>query len=865
MKNQSCIFLGLVLLFLFSNKISSQNLYPNGLLFKAAPNPKEKRTSLDLTQKSPVVVRNKFSLEFDFAIWNRDHYGYIFRIFDKKQHSIDLVYIPQSSTLAILKLVVNGKPTSINIALEEKDLVRNNWLHLDLSFDLVKGRVGFKLGDLVLSDNNVELTDLRKLNFCFGINFSNYFPTTDVPRMAIRNIRINDQNGKTYHNWLLNESDGEIAADLIGNLTAQVTNPSWLVNKHFNWTKKDEIRLDATSGVTFDSLQNRIIFIGKDKIVSYDIVSSEFEEQKVNNEKPSVIKSESYYYSLPERKIYCFSTIPNQVNVYDENTNEWKKSDFNPEPGHYINSTFFLNEKAKSVFSLGGYHKYKYFDILMRYSFADKNWRQVPLKGDKLVPRYYASVTETRVPGEYLIFGGYGNETGQQELGPKCLYDLYHLNLNDTVLTKRWNIEGVAENFIPMGSTIIDEQNPALYILGFPPFLNDTYLKLYRISLEKPGYSIVSDTIHFYFDEEMSKASLFFFKKTKEFYAVIKAPAGQDSASYKIFSLIYPPVIRSSMSFSFKTVLSNPETFPKKIYWFVALLSLVLVFVLFFLLKKLHLAEEELEADENLNSLVNDKKPVRSEHPDKKHVVLPHKNAIYLFGGMRIYNSEGVEINHSFSSKLKHLFLSIFLLGTEENGITNDKLNNIHWMYHSPQSAKNNRNVNIKKLRDMLNGLKGVQFIHTEGSWSIKLSPEVFCDYHFLIKKMKGNFQPLTREEFEKIILILEQGMFVGDERTPWLESFKSHFITSLLDYLFVLAESFEKDKNPESIHHIAKLILKFDPLNEEAFKMKIDALVKQKNHNQAFIEYEYFTKEYEKMYGIPFPVGFKSFVRKED
>jgi len=42
------------------------------------------------------------------------------------------------------------------------------------------------------------------------------------------------------------------------------------------------------------------------------------------------------------------------------------------------------------------------------------------------------------------------------------------------------------------------------------------------------------------------------------------------------------------------------------------------------------------------------------------------------------------------------------------------------------------------------------------------------------------------------------------------IESFKSHFITSLLDYLFVLAESFEKDKNPESIHHIAKLILKF-------------------------------------------------------
>jgi two-component SAPR family response regulator len=290
-----------------------------------------------------------------------------------------------------------------------------------------------------------------------------------------------------------------------------------------------------------------------------------------------------------------------------------------------------------------------------------------------------------------------------------------------------------------------------------------------------------------------------------------------------------------------------------------------LVYILAILLKKLHRAEERLEEDQKLDSLVNDKAPLRSENPDKKHVELPHKNAIYLFGGLHIYNSEGVEIDHSFSSKLKHLFLSIFLLGTDEKGITNEKLNTIHWMYHSPQSAKNNRNVNIKKLRDMLSSIKGVQMIHIDGSWSIKLSPEVFCDYHFLLKKMKGNFQPITREEFEKIILILEQGIFVGDERTPWLDSFKSHFLTSLLDYLFLLAESFEKDRNPEAIQRIAELILKFDPLNEEAFKLKVDALVKQKNHNQAFIEYEYFTKEYEKMYGIPFPVGFKSFVRKEE
>lgn len=863
MSNRSGMFWGLIFLILLSNKVSSQNLNHTGLLFTAAPHPKEQRTSLNLTPDSPITVRNKFSLEFDFAIWNREQFGYIFRIFDKLHHNIDLVYIPKSSTLAVLKLVVNGQPTMINIALAEKDLVRNNWLHLSLSFDLRTGKVECNLGDNIYSDDTVDLSGIRRLNFCFGANQSYYFPTTDVPQMAIRNVRIADYLGKSRHNWLLNECEGNDATDLEGNFTAHASNPTWLINNHFFWTKKDEMRFDVSSGVTFDTVQNRIIFVGKHRIVSYDIITSEISEQFVNNVKPSSLKSESYFYS--GNKIYCIGSLPKHVNVYDEGKNEWEKSVPDIETAQYINSTFFMNDKSGSAYSVGGYRSYRYFDLLMHYSIPEKSWNQVLLKGDKLEPRSYASVTETHRPGEYLIFGGYGNVSGQQELGPQCLYDLYQLNLADSTLRKKWKIENVSENFIPMGSTTISEQHPALYVLGFPPFLNGTYLKLYRISLENAGYSVVSDTIHFYFDEERSKASLFFFRKTQEFFAVIKTQAGRDSANFKIYSLTYPPVNRSLMSSTFKTILSTPGVWIKPVYWMVAILSLIMIYLLFLLLKKLHRAEDDFEEEQKMNAFLSDKTPFRTADSIKKHQVLPRKNAIYLFGEFRIYNAEGVEISHLLSSKLRHLFLSVFLLGTKENGITNEKLNNIHWMYHSPQSAKNNRNVNIKKLRDLLNAISGVQIAHNEGSWTIKLSPEIFCDYHFLLKKMKGDFQPVTHEEFERIVLILSQGVFIPDERTPWLDSLKSQFLSSLLDYLFLLADSFEKDKNPESIRRIANLILKSDPLNEEAFKLKIDALIRQKNHNQSFIDYEYFAKEYKTMYGIPYPVSFKSFISKEE
>lgn len=864
MNNRTRIFLGLVFLLLLSTRISSQNLYHTGLLFAAAPQPKEQRTSLNLTPDLPINVRNKFSLEFDFAIWNRDQFGYIFRIFDDLHHNIDLVYIPKSSTLAILKLVVNGHLTLINYAFAEKDLVRNNWFHLILSFDVENGTVNCKLGDISISDGKVDLSGMKRLFFCFGANQSEYFPTTDVPQMAIRNIRIADYKSKLCHNWLLNESQGNEATDLEGDFTAHITNPIWLINNHFFWTKKDEVRMDISSGVTFDTLQNRIMFVGKHTVLSYDIITSETSEHIVKNVKPSSLKSESYFYSSTAKKFYCVGLIPALVNVYDEGMNEWEKASVDSESVQYTKSTFFMNEQSDAVFSVGGYRSYRYYDILMRYGLLEKSWNQVFLKGDKLEPRSYASVTETRKPGEYFIFGGYGNVSGQQELGPHCLYDLYQLNIKDLVLKKKWQLENVTENFIPMGSTTVPEEHPALYVLGFPPFLNGTYLKLYRISLENAGYSVVSDTIHFNFDEERSTASLFFFRKTQEFYAVIKTQLGKDSADYKIFSLTYPPVNSSLMSFAVKTDLSNSGFWTKPIYWMVGGFSLILICLLFLFLRRLHVAEKYLNEEQKLNPFVYDKIPLKTGNANKKHVVLPHKNAIYLFGEFRIYDSEGVEISHLLSSKLRQLFLSIFLLGGDDNGITNEKLNDIHWNYHSPQSAKNNRNVNIKKLRDALSSLKGIHIAHNEGSWTIKLDSEIFCDYYFLRKKITEKIQPVTHKEFEQIVLILSQGLFVADERTPWLDSFKSHSLSSLLDYLFLLADSFEKDKNPEAIRRIANLILTSDPLNEEAFKLKIEALIKQKNHNQSFIDYEYFAKEYKTMYGISYPVSFKSFIKKE-
>ena len=112
--------------------------------------------------------------------------------------------------------------------------------------------------------------------------------------------------------------------------------------------------MEASSGIALDTAQNRILFIGKHKIITYDIVTSEMTVQKVNNVKPSVTKSESYYYSNKSHKIFCIGTIPNEVNVYDENKNEWLKGSAGSAVSQSVNSTFFLNDLSGDTYSLGG-------------------------------------------------------------------------------------------------------------------------------------------------------------------------------------------------------------------------------------------------------------------------------------------------------------------------------------------------------------------------------------------------------------------------------------------------------------------------------------------------------------------------------
>jgi hypothetical protein len=81
-----------------------------------------------------------------------------------------------------------------------------------------------------------------------------------------------------------------------------------------------------------------------------------------------------------------------------------------------------------------------------------------------------------------------------------------------------------------------------------------------------------------------------------------------------------------------------------------------------------------------------------------------------------------------------------------------------------------------------------------------------------------------------------------------------------VIDNLLNLATIYQKEENLPEIEKIARRILDYDDLNEEAIFLQIWALQKNNNLNLAKFNFTSFTKKYETSFGEPFSMNFAQF-----
>ena len=95
-------------------------------------------------------------------------------------------------------------------------------------------------------------------------------------------------------------------------------------------------------------------------------------------------------------------------------------------------------------------------------------------------------------------------------------------------------------------------------------------------------------------------------------------------------------------------------------------------------------------------------------------------------GGFQIYNGKGRDVTAAFSPTMKQLFLFIFLHTLKnEKGISSSKLDEALWYDKMGESARNNRNVNISKLRSALEEVHGLEVINENSYWKVKIDDTI--------------------------------------------------------------------------------------------------------------------------------------------
>jgi two-component SAPR family response regulator len=238
-------------------------------------------------------------------------------------------------------------------------------------------------------------------------------------------------------------------------------------------------------------------------------------------------------------------------------------------------------------------------------------------------------------------------------------------------------------------------------------------------------------------------------------------------------------------------------------------------------------------------------------------------SSIFFIGGFQIYNSKGQNITSAFSPTLKQLFLYIFF-NTIKNGkgISSVTLDEVLWFDKSGDSARNNRNVNISKLRSILDELEDVEVLNENSLWRISLGNAVFCDYLEIMKLLrKSKSTLLTEDEIHELISLLSFGDFLPAVQTEWMDAFKSQFANEIIDGLSSLFNEDEVKNNFSLRYHLAECILIYDPLNDEAFALKCSVLYQLGKKGMAKNSYDAFCKNYKNALGIKYAVSFNDII----
>ncbi|MGO4293633.1 hypothetical protein [Chitinophaga sp. RAB17] len=822
-----------------------------GLVFSSFEQVQEKRTSLMLHGNEPLCLDGSFGLSFNFTFFpdRSVYYGYLVRLINNHQQHIDLIYNHKDRKFNI---IFGDTFAHLDFQLDSAALF-HRWNSCSLQYD--QQVLSLTVNGKSCGSTKINLED-QCLRIFFGACQLHNFKTTDLPPMQLKEVSL-FKDKQLFAYWPLNELSGKTAVDSVHGKVATVSNPVWGTPLHQQWQLLQVLTVKGNGSYTFDPSEEEVHAVAIDSIYHFLLRDKVMRSEALIRPVYLSAGFQSIYHP-GDRILYSIHIDQRQLSGYMPGNRNWDMSFDSVDITEYWQTNKFINSSENALYILGGYGQLKYKNLVQRYGFATRKWEIMNVQQTDYKPRYLAALGVSHGGDTAYILGGYGSGTGEQMLNPTYYYDLLQFDVKSKSIRKLFNLREPAEPFVFASSMVIDTTDHSYYALMFPNDRFKSRLQLIKGSLLHPEYQLAADTIPYAFLDNRSGADLFYCPRSNQLVAVTQITDRDKSTEIRIYSLAFPP---GQLSL---TPVGNKAGMEMK--WWLLLLAATSVvgMIIYYMYKRkpqrkvipVVVKEEASVVQVPVQAPVVTAAPTEG-WPDRSE----NKASLLLFGEFQVIDKDKNSLTHLFSPLLKEMFLLI-LIHTEWSGkgISSEKLYELLWHDKSERDARNNRSVNMVKLKGILEKLGSGVILREEGRWKMQYDPALLwidlADFSWLVKS--GALGP---ERLAALLKIVKEGTFLYRTEYAWLEDIKSEISSKALDVLLMAIDELPATTSPETYIEIANAIFVFDPIHEVALRVKCKSLVQQGRLSLARSVYEKFCKDYLHMYGEAFVLNFQEII----
>ena len=832
--------------------------YSQGLLFQANDKEIKERTSLQIFQEGEIPCFTKnFQLSFELSIRDFDTFGYVFLLKEdqgKTKYSFTYTYLDgENSTF---KFNTDGKENHYSLNLRN-DALAYQWIPVSFAFDLQQDVLTIRIGD-----NEKKITSLGlKDTFCPHLFFGRYDYILDMPTFAIRNLKLEGDRSHSY-TFPLNENEGEEVHTSIGKVLGTVVNPVWLINGSYHWEKLFEYSFQTPSGITFEPDSQRLIIFSQDSLLTYNLLKRQPQKYSYSNKLPVKLQLATHFMNTTDGKLYVYelNNLPlgdATVAALDLNNQEWKQTGVAALPVQLHHHDGFWDETTGKYLVFGGFGNKRFNNTFLEYDIEGDRWDTLSYSGDRIIPRYFSGMAVNKNREHIYVFGGMGNESGEQSVGRNYLHDLYLLDRKQQSVRRLWQ-NASDHRLVVARDMILTPDEKYIYALCYPEYLSDTYLQLYRLTVDDGTMKALGDSIPMRSEEIMTNANLYYNSLTHEYYCTTTEFDKKGHTVIRTYVLSAPPVSLDEIrSYGSRSSLEI------RWLWIMAGIGVLLLAggVLFVRKKRGKQRNAVLESSSVLMS------PPVGREPDKSvqgketlakedfESSLVRPNAVYLFGPFTVIDRNGRDITHLFSSRLRQGFIYILLHSTH-NGVLSSSLNEVFWPDKPDDKVKNLKGVTINQIRKNLAELDGVELVHDKGYFRLVFT-DCYCDY-FRFRTLKN-----AEEVENELGILLMRGKFLDGMDAGMMDHFKQKVEEFLSSFLPLEIERVYQQHKYFAVIRCCNVLFRVDPVNELALAYGMHALNHTGSSQEAILQYSLFVREYRQMMNEEYSTSYAELMSK--